>query len=109
MSDTKEYNQQGDRKAKLKLAFYSDPGHGWLSVKRKLLHQLGINNLISAWSYEKGHSVYLEEDYDVGVLLEALDKKKMAYSVTRNYRDRSSYIRNYTVYKNVEDYFTAWD
>ena len=53
------------------LKFYSDPAHGWLAVKRELLYDLGIAAKVSFYSYEKGKTVYLEEDCDAGVWLRA--------------------------------------
>ena len=45
--------------------FYSDAGHGWLAVKRSLLIDLGIIGDITGCSYQKGDTVYLEEDKDM--------------------------------------------
>lgn len=47
-----------------KYKFYSDSGHGWLAVKRSELIELGIIGEISCYSYQKGQTVYLEEDRD---------------------------------------------
>jgi len=49
--------------------FYEDPGHGWLSVKRQELVDLNILNQISSYSYQRGNTVYLEEDCDAPVFL----------------------------------------
>lgn len=38
--------------------FYSDPGHGWLAVKRRELKDLGIDQTISSYSYQKGLTIY---------------------------------------------------
>jgi hypothetical protein len=74
--------------------FYSDPGHAWLAVKRKELIKLGILDKITHYSYQKGGTVYLEEDDDAGLFINA--KKKIGEVVTYN----ESYlectpIRNY--------------
>ena len=45
--------------------FYSDPGHGWGAVKIQKLYELGIADKISSFSYQKGGTVYLEEDCDM--------------------------------------------
>jgi len=45
--------------------FHSDPGHGWLAVKRNLLVKLNIIGDISRYSYQNGQTVYLEEDCDL--------------------------------------------
>jgi len=51
--------------------YYTDPGHGWLKVPRKLLATLEITDKISSCSYEYGTNVYLEEDCDAGIFLDA--------------------------------------
>jgi len=51
--------------------FIEDPGHAWLPVKRSLLSELGVAGDISRYSYQDGGMVYLEEDRDAGVFLEA--------------------------------------
>ena len=51
--------------------FYDDPGHAWLEVPRGHLDQLGIANQISTYSYQHGLMVYLEEDRDAGVFMDA--------------------------------------
>ena len=50
---------------------YSDPQHGWVAVKRKLLIELGILDKITWHSYQRGQTVYLEEDKDAGTFIEA--------------------------------------
>jgi hypothetical protein len=53
------------------LIHHNDPGHGWIAVKRKELEELGIADKISRFSYQNGGTVYLEEDCDLGVYLQA--------------------------------------
>ena len=79
--------------------YHSDPGHAWLAVKRKELIQLGILDKISSFSYQKGSTVYLEEDCDAGVFLDA--KKAAGEEITRN-NIRDSYQENTPIrnYKN---------
>lgn len=75
--------------------FHTDPGHGWLAVKRSELASLGILNKITAFSYQKGGTVYLEEDCDLASFCEA--KKAIGVTAIRvfdSYRDHSP-IRNY--------------
>ena len=43
---------------------HSDAQHGWLAVKRAELVRLGILNKITQCSYQRGRTVYLEEDCD---------------------------------------------
>lgn len=84
----------------MKLKFYSDPGHGWAAVKRQLLVELNLLNRISSYSYQKGNTVYLEEDCDAPCLLQALSVQRQK-SVTWIHRqtDRRSPIRNYEPFR----------
>lgn len=52
--------------------FISDPGHGWLETDRAMIKRVGIENKISSYSYQKGFAVYLEEDCDAPLFIEAL-------------------------------------
>jgi len=60
---------------KLVFNFHSDPSHGWLAVKKTLVRELGIVDQISAYSYMQGQSVYLEEDCDAGIFINAFEAK----------------------------------
>ena len=75
--------------------FYSDPGHGWCAVKRKLLSELGILASVTRYSYERGETVYLEEDCDASKLFNALIEQKIRYKVIESYSDKDSPIRSY--------------
>jgi hypothetical protein len=87
---------QGRNGKELSLVFHADGGHGWLAVKRKLLVELGLESAISSYSYQKGGTVYLEEDCDAPKLLNAI--KDYDYVITESYRDRSP-IRGYDGYE----------
>lgn len=79
--------------------FFSDPGHGWLKVERRELVELGIENQISGYSYQKGDYVYLEEDGDASKFADAWEAKHqvklMNASITYHIADRASRIRTY--------------
>ena len=51
--------------------FHSDPGRGWLEVRREELVRLGIAEQISRYSYERGELVFLEEDCDARRFIQA--------------------------------------
>ena len=54
---------------------HEDPGHGWLKVPREAIDRLKIADKISEYSYEQGGKlgwVYLEEDCDASVFVEAM-------------------------------------
>lgn len=80
--------------------FYSDPGHGWLKVPRKLLQELGIDDEISSYSYQRSDYVYIEEDCDLCSFNAAMKTANRPYKFkeTAN-RRRLSRIRNYESYK----------
>lgn len=83
----------------LKLKFQCDPGHGWLSVKRQLLVDLGILNKVSPYSYQRGKSVYLEEDCDASILLAELRARKIPFELTESHIDKRHPIRSYEGFK----------
>jgi len=65
------------RKSELKRTghiFWNDPGHAWLEVDRSDLKLLGIDKQISGYSYQDNNTgkVYLEEDQDAGIYLNAI-------------------------------------
>lgn len=79
--------------------FYCDPGHGWLAVKRQELIDLGILAKISPYSYQKGATVYLEEDCDLSVFMAAKRELGEAVNIVEKHTDKSHPIRSY-------DYFS---
>lgn len=79
--------------------FYGDPGHGWLAVPRKLLLELGIAVQISCYSYQRNETVYLEEDCDYSVFLEALRDAGIVPVIRERHADRRSKIRSYDPYR----------
>ena len=50
---------------------YSDAGHGWVAVKRWMINQLDIADEITRFSYQRGKTVYLEEDQDAYTFIKA--------------------------------------
>jgi hypothetical protein len=80
--------------------FYNDPGHGWLAVKRKELIQLGILNDISGYSYQRGNTVYLEEDCDASRFLTAyLKEYGVGARTLSKYTQKTSPIRSYSSFQ----------
>lgn len=88
--------------------FHNDAGHGWLAVKRAFLNELDLGPEISGYSYQRGSTVYLEEDGDLSRFVLALVNKgwkrgvDWEMSVCRprsgKFPDRSP-IRSYESYK----------
>jgi hypothetical protein len=62
--------------------FITDASHGWLSVPLEDIRKLGIADKISRYSYMTHTRVYLEEDCDAFVFLEAsgLDPQDIQHS-----------------------------
>lgn len=85
-----------------KYYMHTDAGHAWLAVKRQELKELGIINKISLYSYQKGGTVYLEEDCDLSVFLNALgvtwQEFTSKFRLIRSHKDRSK-VRSYESFK----------
>lgn len=79
--------------------FYSDPGHGWLKVPRKLLHDLNIANHITPYSYQRGDYVYLEEDSDLSRFMRAWNATEKPAQIIHHTGNRTSCIRKYERYQ----------
>ena len=91
----------------LKLIVHSDGGHSWLAVKRQLLVNLNLMNKISSFSYQKGNTIYLEEDCDASIFIDAYLSQK-GIVTSENYRelfDKSFQIRtSYKDYSPIRRY-----
>ena len=75
--------------------YHTDAGHGWLAVKIKELHELGLIHKISKYSYIRGLTAYLEEDCDMAAFIEAWQVKHDTYfdfktMVKTSYQQHSS-------------------
>ena len=75
--------------------FYQDPGHGWLAVKRQWLQALGIEDRITPYSYQRGSTVYLEEDCDFARFHEAAKAAGWEVNYFPKHTDKRSPIRSY--------------
>lgn len=83
----------------LTLNFYADPGHGWLACKRSLVAELGLLRQITPYSYQRGGTVYLEEDCDASLVTQALRDKGIAFIFKEKHTDKTSPIRSYERYR----------
>ena len=79
----------------MKFNSYSDPGHGWLKVPRKLLNKLGIEDQISRYSYQRGDFAYLEEDGDLTLFMATAKKAGLDVEMKHSTSHSSSRIRSY--------------
>jgi len=85
---------------------YSDSGHGWAKVTLKELLKLGIADKISSCSYYRPYSnisktdiyVYLEEDCDFGIYLNAINENKINIVMRNHHTDKYSKIRGYNCF-----------
>jgi hypothetical protein len=84
--------------SKMKFTYYTDPGHGWVKVPRRLLEKLKIAEKISYFSYSRGDSVYLEEDCDLSHLITALEAQGTKVDLVFKSTNRQSKIRSYNTY-----------
>ena len=79
-----------------KYTFYTDPGHGWVKVRRAEVEKLDIATKITPYSYQRNLYVYLEEDCDLGTFIAAKKARNETVEfVNSNCRDRQSKIRSY--------------
>lgn len=80
----------------IEYTYYTDPGHGWLAVAIEELDLLGIRDQISNYSYRKDGIVYLEEDCDMAVFMNAMEAKGVEVKLKNVNEPRNdSIIRSY--------------
>lgn len=82
--------------------FHTDARHGWLAVKIKELHELGLIHKISKYSYIRGLTAYLEEDCDMNAFINAWQVKHSTYfdfkTMVKTFHQHHSPIRSYERY-----------
>lgn len=79
----------------MKFKVYADPGHAWCAVKRSFLRQLGLLGKVSSFSYQKGNTVYLEEDCDLSLLVNELKIREISFEFIEKHTNRQSPVRSY--------------
>lgn len=80
------------------LTFHHDPGHGWLEVPVETFLLAGAKfSQITPYSYAgvKGYVpyLYLEEDCDVFVFLQAAERAGMKVTVQNQMHDHDCFVR----------------
>ena len=78
------------------LTFHTDPGHGWLEVPRNLLIESGIIGKVSRYSYQDTHAphhVYLEEDCDASLFVDAMKAKGIEIDFKDSYSENTFVLR----------------
>lgn len=81
--------------ATIKKYFHSDSGHGWLAVKRGEIEKLGIADKITTFSYQKGKTVYLEEDTDLSTFKTAIEATGVTLEIKEAKPVKRSNIRGF--------------
>ncbi len=83
--------------------FHTDPGHAWLEVPVALLHELGISEDISSYSYVQGKSAFLEEDLDAGTFIAAYRDGYGSLPLIQESFSENTPIRSYPSYRHRKD------
>ena len=78
--------------------FHTDPSHGWLEVDKDELSLFNIADKISSYSYKLGNKVFLEEDCDAGLFINALENKGIKFTYTTISSNTDSIVRTYKRY-----------
>jgi len=92
-----EYNAAYFHTCIRNLRFIYDPGHGWLEVP--LTDTLLSGLQISTYSYiSKTGFVYLEEDCDMALYMDAADRAGVTVTITETYESHTN-IRNMERYR----------
>ena len=81
------------------IVYYTDPGHGWFAVKRAELAALGILGQVSHYSYQRGRTVYLEEDCDASLYFAAHKAAGTVPAYIEKHTDKRHPIRSYSTFR----------
>ena len=91
---------------KVTLIHFTDPGHGWLKVPKRVMRalhkQFSIKDRISVYSKTRGDFVYLEQDRDAGYILSKLDRFGVKINIHERHTNKQSKIRSYNFYKDSD-------
>ena len=71
--------------------FHHDAGHGWLEMPLSEFRELDIS--VSGYSYYSSRSVYLEEDCDAGLAIDALKAAGISPTLNSIFHDGQCFIR----------------
>jgi len=73
--------------------FFADSGHGWLEVLIDEIETLGLTDTISRYSYRSGPKVYLEEDCDAALFINAKENLGIKVQMQEHVVDGDSFVR----------------
>ena len=78
----------------MELTYHQDPAHGWIFVDNVTLKSLGLNRgSFSRYSYEDDTGVYAEEDSDAGIVIDAMKKQGISFTIKETHQDGDHWIR----------------
>lgn len=77
----------------MQLTYLQDPGHGWIACPLPLAHDLGIADKVSRYSYLEGDTLWLEEDCDAGLLIDALRAAGTPYTLVAEHVPTDAHVR----------------
>jgi len=80
---------------KLKLKHYLSPCHGWVKVENALMITLGIIPSISSYSFRSDTHWMLEEDFDAGILINALKAEGIECEFEGIEKPNRAFLNNY--------------
>ena len=86
---------------KFTITVYADPGHAWGKVKREVLLGLGVEHLIGEYSYQLRDNVYLEEDCDLPLVVDALILAGCDVVYREKTSNNDSKIRGYESFSSI--------
>jgi hypothetical protein len=95
---------------KLTVNIYADPSHSWAAIKRNTAVAIMEDHFadISGCSYQRGKTVYLEEDCDFPLFVSCANAKEVELDIVYHHTDRCSQIRNYPSFRaNCIDTYSA--
>ena len=81
----------------IQLKYIQDPGHGWMELPQAWCDTLHIASRISRYSYKHEHYVYLEEDCDMALAMNAFAARGIEVDLIEEYQDPTP-IRGYASY-----------
>ena len=74
----------------LEIDLIADSGHAWLKVPKSLSFDLDY----SMFSYQDTNNLYLEEDRDLGLFIQELEKHNIKYSYNEIIYNNECFVRD---------------
>jgi hypothetical protein len=94
----------------MNITYHTDPGHGWLAVPLSLIRRLNLMGKISACSYIDSAAdapvVYLEEDCDAGLFMNAAKQREITVDIVDRHLNKDHWIRHLRPYQS--NHYLHW-